>query len=183
MVMKKRRKKLSSAMYGISRIDDINYRTHAWRVSLRRQGTLHVKNFPDKKHSGKGKALKLAKEFRDALLLKYPPITRQQFCSVIRANNKTGISGVYTYSKSYMLSNGTVKKTWYWEANWPDENHQSVSVCFSVKIYGEDLAKQMAIRAREEGLGSVKGFFWASERGGIEPEAANADGRVTRKTG
>jgi hypothetical protein len=49
---------------------------------------------------------------------------------VIRGNNRSGISGVYTYPKSYVLGDGTVKETWYWEANWADENHNSVSVNF-----------------------------------------------------
>jgi hypothetical protein len=78
---------------------------------------------------------------------------------VIRGNNRSGISGVYTYPKSYVLGDGTVKETWYWEANWADENHNSVSVNFSAKTYGGDIAKQMAIRAREEGLRTVKEVF------------------------
>jgi hypothetical protein len=155
-------------MYGVSRIDDEIHNTHAWRVSLRRQGKLHVKNFPDRKHSGKGKALKLAKVFRDELIQKYPPMTRKQFCSIVRGNNKTGISGVYTYNKSYVLRDGTVKKTGYWEANWPNEDSESVSASFSIKTYGEAKAKQLAIRARKQGLRTVEGVFWASARGAIE---------------
>lgn len=171
--------KKESLMYGISRIDDEIHRTHAWRVSLRRQGKMHIKNFPDKKHTNKCKALLLAKQFRDEVLLKYPATTRQQFCSVIRGNNRTGISGVYTYCKSNVLRDGTIKETWYWEANWPDDNHQSVSVSFSVKTYGEEIARQMAIRARKEGLHTVKGVFWASKRGEVEPEKVGATNQVS----
>lgn len=155
----------SKVMYGISRIDDETYHTHAWRVSLRRHGTMHVKNFPDKKCDGKNNALKQAKNYRDDLLVKYPSMTRKHFCSIIRRNNKTGISGVYTYSKPYLLRDGTVKECWYWEANWPNKSHQSVSVRFSVKQFGEKLAKQKAIQARERGLNAVNGHFWASDCG------------------
>ncbi len=165
-------KRRSRVMYAISRIDDTIHNAHAWRVSLRRRGTLHVKNFPDKKHSGKGRALRLAKAFRDELLVKYPPMTRQQFCSIIRNNNRSGISGVYTYNKSYVLRDGTVKKTSYWEANWPNGNSESASVSFSVKTYGENKAKKLAIRARKKGLRSVKGVFWASERGALTSDYA-----------
>ena len=42
----------TTAMYGISRIDDDSDRTHAWRVSLRRRGKALVKNFADKKYGG-----------------------------------------------------------------------------------------------------------------------------------
>ncbi len=158
----------SKARYGISRIDDNVYYTHAWRVSLRRHGKMYIKNFPDKKHRGKRKALQLAKQFRDELLAIYSPMTRQQFCSIIRRNNKSGISGVYTYNKPYLLRDGTLKESWYWEANWPNNDHQNVSARFSVKQFGEKLAKKKAIQARECGLESVKGFYWASNRGEIK---------------
>ena len=95
-------------------------------------------------------------------------MTRRQFCSIVRGNNKTGISGVYTYNKSYVLRDGTVKKTGYWEANWPNENSESVCESFSIKTYGEAKAKQLAIRARKQGLRTVEGVFWASARGAIE---------------
>jgi hypothetical protein len=176
--MSKVKKTRSKAMYGISRIDDDIHRTHAWRVSLRRQGKMHVKNFPDKKYGGKRKALNLAKEHRDKVIKKYPPTTRKQFCTVIRRNNNTGISGVCTYAKPYVLKDGTVKEIRYWEANWPDENNQNVSVSFSVKTYGETVARYMAIRAREKGLKKVTGYFWASERG--DPKAAKTQ-KSTRK--
>jgi len=154
----------SKVRYGITRIDDEIYRTHAWRVSLRRHGFMHVKNFPDKKCGGKRKALQQAKLHRDELLVKYPAMTRQHFCSIIRSNNKSGISGVYTYSKPYLLRDGTVKESWYWEANWPNKAHQSVSARFSVKQFGEKVAKRMAIQARKQGLDAVSGHFWASDR-------------------
>ena len=162
--MKKRQKNRSRAMYGISRIDDDKHRTHAWRVSLRRQGKMHVRNFPDKKHGGKQKALKMAREYRDYVVRKFPPTTRKQFCSVLRRNNKTGITGVCTYAKSYTLKDGTIKEIWYWEATWPGENGESVSVNFSVNTYGETVARHMAIRARERGIKGLEGVFWASER-------------------
>ena len=155
-------------MYAISRIDDDKHNTHAWRISVRRQGKLHVKTFPDKKHAGKGRALILAKQHRDELVEKFPPTTRQQFCSTLRAHNRTGISGVCTYTKPYVLRDGTVRKTSYWEANWPNGDCENVSASFSIKTYGEDKAKQLAIQARAAGLRSVKGIYWASARGAIE---------------
>lgn len=151
-------------MYGISRIDDDKHRTHAWRVSLRRQGTMHVRNFPDKKYGGKRKALKLAKEYRDVIVKKFAPTSRKQFCTVLRKNNNTGIPGVCTYVKPYMLKDGTVREIRYWEANWPDENHQNVCASFSVNTYGETVARHLAIQARENGIKNLKGVFWASER-------------------
>jgi hypothetical protein len=159
--------KSTDEMYGISRIDSEGSRTHAWRVSLQRQGTMHIKNFPDKKHTSKDCALILAKQFRDKILIAYPPTSRQQFCIAIRKNNQTGISGVCTYAKKYQLSDGSVKESHYWAANWPDQHRRSISRNFSVNTYGNDIARQLAIRARAEGLSNVNGVFWASERGVI----------------
>lgn len=155
----------SVAMYGISRIDDDYYRTHAWRVSLRRHGKALVKNFPDKKYGGKGKALQLAKLYRDELIKKHPPMSRKKFANIIRSNNKTGITGVYKYAKSYYLQDGTKRDCWYWEANWPTTMAGSERAAFSVKEYGDDKARSLAITARRRGLKQVGGVFWASQRG------------------
>lgn len=160
------------AMYGISRIDDYVHRTHAWRVSLCRRGKRLVKNFPDKKHGGKNKALTLAKEYRDKLLVQFPPLSRKEFSAAPRRNNKTGITGVYTYAKRFVLRDGTIKETWYWEANWPTERGQSAHESFSVNEYGDEVARQMAIRARERGMRALSGVFWASERGETEETGA-----------
>lgn len=157
----------SKAMYGISRIDDYVHRTHAWRVSLCRRGKRLVKNFPDKKYGSQAKALVQAKAHRDQLVLENPPISRKEFSSSKRRNNKTGITGVYTYAKSFELRDGTIKESWYWEANWPTERGESEHQSFAVNQYGEEVARQMAIRARERGMRQLSGVFWASERGEV----------------
>jgi hypothetical protein len=157
------------AMYGISRIDDDVYRTHAWRVSLCRRGARHVKNFADKKLGGKGRALKSAKQYRDTLLRKHPPLSRKEFCSTLRSNNKSGITGVYTYAKSFTLRDGTIKESRYWEAHWPTEEGEHAHQSFPVNEYGEETARELAIRARKRAMRRLDGVFWASGRGVVEP--------------
>lgn len=159
-------------MYGISRIDCNTHNAHAWRVSLSRRGKRHVKNFTDKSCGSQGAALKKAIAYRDKLLVEHPPITRKEFCNAKRRNNKTGITGVYKYKKSYQLKDGSIKDYWYWEANWPDVAGESISKSFSINKLGEITAKEMAISAREDGMKNVDGIFWAAERG--EVQAANA---------
>lgn len=154
----------SRNLYGISRVDDDVHRTHAWRVSLKRQGKTLVKNFPDKKHGGKRKALAAAKQQRDEWVAKYPPLSRKDFAEVRRRHNRTGITGVFKYSKKYTLQSGAIKETWYWEAQWPTDEGDFEKQSFSVSAYGEAIAKQMAITARQIGLEKLAGHYWATAR-------------------
>jgi len=164
-MMKLKQTKTDIDLYGISRFDNMSNHTHGWRVSLRRHGRMLVKNYPDKTHGGKRKALSLAQRHRDELLEKFPPITRKEVCLIKRSNNQTGITGVCTYGKKYTLKDGTIKESRYWEANWPDAEGVPKSINFSVSKYDEEVARSMAIRARRRALNAVKGLFWASERG------------------
>lgn len=155
-------------MYGLSRVDDDRHRTHAWRVSLRRQGKTLVKNFPDKTYGGKRKALNQAKQYRDTLLRRYPPTTRKAICQIIRRNNTSGVTGVCVYEKPYALADGTVKTLRYWEADWPLSEGGYTKAIFSVKNYGEKTARALAIRARKRGLSQLDGVVWPSKRGVVE---------------
>lgn len=173
----------SEDLYGISRIDSEQERAHAWRVSLRRRGKRLVKNFPDQKYAGCAKALQAAKAYRDSLLNRHPPLSRKAFASILRSNNQTGISGVYRYAKRYKLKDGTLRESWYWEANWPTSPGVSAKSTFAVNRYGEDMARQMAVRARERGLAEVEGVFWASERGVTNPTAHEQGEGSDQQTG
>ena len=152
-------------MYGISRIDSDRFCTHAWREKFVRRGQTYVKNFPDKRHGGKGKALAEAKTYRDELVAKHPPISRREFCTTPRRNNRSGITGVYRYAKPYKLKNGKVIENWYWEATWPNGNGQQSFLSFSMKKLGEIEAKRLATMAREKALDAIDGYYWASARG------------------
>jgi len=172
-------------MYGISRIDDEKFRTHAWRVSLRRHHVRHVKNFADKKCGGKRRALRLARAYRDELLRDNPPITRQEYSGIRRRNNQTGVVGVCRYSKPYTLKDGTVRDAWYWEAIWPTTRGDSAFARFSVSKYGEKGAFKRACAARIRGFKLVEGVFWPCEEStAIVPPAGNPlrlRGRVSRQ--
>jgi hypothetical protein len=164
----KKHENLTDPDYGISRFDDDIRNTHGWRVSLRRYGKMLVENFPDKKYGGRHRALNLARQYRDELLGKFPPISRREVCLIKRSNNKSGISGVCTYAKPYRLRDGSLRETRYWEASWPGEEGKNISVNFSVTKYGEELARSMAIRARMRGLEGVEGAFWICKRGQVK---------------
>jgi len=166
MQTRRKNNNTSNAMYGVSRMDSDRFYTHGWRVKLVRRGVVYVKNFPDKRWGGKRKALVQAKAYRDALLSELPePLTRREFCTALRSNNRSGISGVYRYAKKYTLTNGKVIASWYWEATWPIGRSQQGHQAFSVNEFGERKAKALAIAAREEALDDLDGYYWASQRG------------------
>jgi hypothetical protein len=150
-------------MYGISRIDDKEYRTHAWRVSLRRRRIMHVRNFADQKCGGKRKALRLARAYRDELIRKNPPLSRKEFSNIRRRNNRSGVVGVCRYAKSYRLKDGTVRYSWYWEAIWPTTPGKSETAIFSVNKFGEAGAFNRARAARVLGFKRIEGVYWPCE--------------------
>jgi len=162
-------------MYGISRIDDEKYRTHAWRVSLRRRRIRHVRNFADKKYGGKRNALRFARAYRDQLIRKVPPLSRKEFSGIRRRNNRTGVVGVCRYSKGYKLKDGTVRYAWYWEAIWPTTPGKSEIARFSVNKFGERGAFNRACAARINGFKRIEGLYWPCEASvGRVPRASPA---------
>jgi hypothetical protein len=76
-----------------------------------------------------------------------------------------GTTGVCTYAKRYQRRDGTIKENWYWEASWPNSRGTHIKEVFSVSTYGDEMARQMAIRTRQEALDTLEGAFWSSERG------------------
>src|SRR5262249_57441026 len=82
------------AMYGITRVDHAGSRTHAWRVTIQRQGRIHVGHYSDGVFGGKQKALAAAKKFRDSHLSKHPPLTRRDYSSILRRNSRSGLARV-----------------------------------------------------------------------------------------
>ena len=75
-----------------------------------------MKNIPDKKWGGKTRALTAAKEYRDEFIKDNPPLTRKQYCSIIRRNYNTGISGVYRFARRFKLKSGQIREGWCREA-------------------------------------------------------------------
>ncbi len=97
-----KRKKNKESIKNIKRID--SDKTHGWQVHVRRGGVLKTKLFSDRVYSGKRKALKEAKDYRDGLLddmaklakplwrIKRTPRTNtgELGCSLTEYTNKSG---------------------------------------------------------------------------------------------
>jgi hypothetical protein len=145
-------------MYGITRVDHERSRTHAWRVTIQRQGKIHVGHFSDGVFGGRQKALAAAKKYRDSLLAKYPPLTRKAYCSILRRNNRSGLAGVSFHSEVIETERGPVERR-FWIARLPLQPWRTKLVKFSVAKYGAEEAFRRAVKARMDALSGLSGTF------------------------
>ncbi len=152
------------SLKGISRIDAPNRNEHCWLVRATKDSVTYSKSFADKKYGGKDKALKIAVEYRDKLYkaldidlnkprkrgfreFPYPFFTK-------KANNKTGVVGVYRTTKTVEKQTPEGKKTVvvrdHYVASINIEKYKQVQKFFSVAEYGEEKARKMAIAWRKK---------------------------------
>lgn len=81
-----------------------------------------------------------------------PVISRVAFADIERRKSRTGIVGV---RRTTQIVKGHEYD--FWEAWWSDRRHNRRSKRFSVNKYGEDEAKERAVRARRKGLAELEG--------------------------
>lgn len=146
------------ALYGITRVDHEPSRTHAWRVTIQRQGKVHVGHFSDGVYGGKNKALAAAKGFRDKLVASHPPLSRKDYCSILRRNNRSGYAGVSYHAELVPTDKGPVERR-FWIARCPMEPWRSKLLKFSVAKYGAEGAFRRAVKARKDALARLSGTF------------------------
>ena len=145
-------------MYGITRVDHERSRTHAWRVTIQRQGKVHVGHFSDGVFGSKPKALVAAKKYRDSLLSKFPPLSRKDYCSILRRNNRSGLAGVSYHAEVIETERGPVERR-FWIARLPLEPWRTKLVKFSIAKYGAEEAFRRAVKARMDALEGLSGTF------------------------
>ncbi len=148
------------ALYGITRVDHERSRTHAWRVTIQRQGRIYVGHFSDGVYGGKQKALGAAKQYRDEVLAKHPPLSRRAYCSILRRNNRSGLAGVSFHAEVIETGRGPVERR-FWIARLPLEPWRTKLVKFSVAKYGAEEAFRRAVKARLDALQGVSGSVGA----------------------
>lgn len=145
-------------MYGITRVDHERSRTHAWRVTIQRQGKIHVGHFSDGVYGSRQKALVAARKYRDDLLSKFPPLSRKQYCSILRRNNRSGLAGVSFHAEVIETDHGPVERR-FWIARLPLQPWRTKLVKFSVAKYGAEEAFRRAVKARMDALSGLAGTF------------------------
>lgn len=135
----------------IYRIDHDISHTHSWYVTIQRRGRICHRHFTDSVYGGKRKALDAAKAYRDSLIAKLQPLTRQEVCRIKKKNNHSGVSGVTRIDTLENTGRRRLRRR-YWLAQWPIENGKAQMRKFSIKLYGERGARQRAILARQAAL-------------------------------
>lgn len=116
-------------------------------VKVGRQGFRVNKYFTILHYASEEQAFEAARAWRDAVLALLPPMTRVQLRAQPRKNNLSGTPGVHCIIRN--------KSIMYWVAS------GGVSkLSFSVKRYGDEQAKTLAIAAREQFLKEMSDSFF-----------------------
>jgi hypothetical protein len=132
-------------------IDHAKSRTHSWLVTVQRRGRIYHRHFTDAVYGGKRKAFDAATVYRDSLIVALRPFTRPERCRIKKKNNRSGISGV-TKIDTWEHIRGRRYHRRYWLAQWPIGNGKAHMKKFSITRYGEQGARQRALRARHDAL-------------------------------
>jgi predicted HNH restriction endonuclease len=124
---------------GIVRFDYAN--THGWWVRVKRDGVPFRKIFSDGQCESFEDGLRQAILYRHEILAAFPVTIKHIHARAIAPEPENRIE-----LKSEK-GRGNKQPYVFWEAKWYDENHNVKNKCFSVKKYGHDEAKALALAA------------------------------------
>ncbi len=145
----------SHRLHHIHRIDHAPKRTHAWVVQVQRRGEITIRCFTDGRYDGKRAARRAAIRFRDAALRGAQDQHYWLWCrNRKRRNNTSGIVGVGRYVSRERVRGSIIERV-SWQAFWDGPDGRRHSRKFSVNLYGERRAREMARRARAEAMRAI----------------------------
>ncbi|MGF6349309.1 AP2 domain-containing protein [Variovorax sp. W2I14] len=133
-----------AAMYGIAP------RPWGFEVSLVRNGTRYYRQFGKASYGGLEQALLQAQDWRDEVVRSVPPVARRARAEKLRANNTTGVSGVFCQ----VASGGRVRA---WVAKTYIGQDEILRTDFPVDAMGGG-ALALAIEEREKQLARMSGL-------------------------
>ncbi|MFM2295541.1 MAG: hypothetical protein RLZZ350_1954 [Verrucomicrobiota bacterium] len=139
---------------GICRIDQAKKHNHGFFVRLQRRGKMYSAFFADKLHGGRESALAAAQKHYQILRVKLGESktpSRRFWAELPRRKSISGIHGVQK-----MVDQRSGEPRVYWRATWSPEPYVVRRKQFSVRKHGAKRAKLLAIRARRDGLRSMK---------------------------
>lgn len=127
------------AMFGISRVDQIDKGTMGYYFRLKDNDVFHQKYFSDKVYGGKTKALAAAKEYRNNVLSYATEKAVARASSNKRIVPNSGVKGI-----THVICKVGDKKYHYWQALWfPDGVNRKVAK-YSISKYGNEKALELA---------------------------------------
>ena len=151
--------KQKTPIYGVTRVDNEDSRTHGWLVTIQRRGVIFRKQFSDGVLGGKARSLAAAKAFRDEIVAKHPPLSKREHAEILKKSNKSGVVGVCRYCASETGQKVDAEKRWFWVASWVLSDGRAKRIKFSVKKYGEEGAFKKAVKARRSAIREMAGNF------------------------
>lgn len=137
-------------IYGLGSRFDTDGQLRSWAVSIRRQGRTFQRTFSVARYGSPEQAKAAALAYRDEVLRMFPPMSRREFGTIVRSNNTSGVPGV-----SRRIKDGVA----YWSAMVYHAGGRTKVRSFSVKEWGEDIAKAKAIATRLSMLRDVPGWI------------------------
>jgi hypothetical protein len=136
-------------MKGISRIE--SEKCVGWFVRAYRDGKTFSKLFSDRKCGGKGKALALAKQYRETLEAQLPPANRvgrdgPSYYTKVMRHNKTGVNGVF---KSHNTSSTSGKKYEFFGVHYKEAGKSKIKKIYLHHHRSEKSALREAAKLRK----------------------------------
>jgi len=129
---------------------EVNYPEHGqvgFVVRLNRRGKRIYRIFNYSRFPSKPATRKAAAKYAQELAREFPRLSRQELAT-IRGKKNSGVRRVVNQSGGRDYA--------FWEASWSHKANQVRRVKFSVKKYGNDKAKKMALAARNQGVKTMK---------------------------
>lgn len=140
-------------MKGISRIDSRD--THGWYVRIYKNGKTYSKLYSDNKYGGRDRALLVAFKARLLALESLKDIQTEPKRRLVTSDkrNKSGIIGVSKTAK--INKNGTTSD--YYQVTWSPEAGHVKNRQWSVRKFGEQNARKLAIEFRHSVMKEIYG--------------------------
>jgi hypothetical protein len=149
---------------GITRIDNERNHTHGWSATVNRASGKTHRVFSDRINGGWEAAYQLAVAWVEEHFEKFPLKSRTARNNTLRRNNRSGVPGVFRHPTDSSDRPGA-----YWSAHWVVTPHaQPKRRKFSIDLYGEEQAKQLAVQARTRAMQALEGIVPAAPE--IQPK-------------
>ena len=129
---------------------EVNYPEHGqvgYVVRLNRRGKRVYRIFNYSQFASKDATRKAAAQYARKLDKEFPRLSRQELAT-IRGKKNSGVRRVVNRSAGRDYA--------FWEASWSPKPNQVKRVKFSVKKYGNERAKKLAMSARTQGVKTMK---------------------------